>query len=258
MFQQNISSTNASSFAFETLLKRDFTPRAFSDMAGEFYRATLAMMDMLLGMLDVGGRESRSHFYRVTCLALAIGKKMELDSHELFELGTGSLLHDIGEILVSKDILLKKGPLTEEERNAIRHHPEFGGVLLDRFPPLDFAKPVVVQHHERWDGSGYPKGLRMRAIRRSARIFAVADTFDAMTENDYYKPSAPVECALAELTGLSGFLYDPEAVEALVDLLGAGYATPSGPGTPEDILEGIFAPEHFLDLFVPHKRRTGF
>jgi hypothetical protein len=126
-------SSNALSKAFETLLKRYITPRAFSYMAGTFYRATLAMMDMLLGMLDVGGRKSRSHFYRIMRPALASG------------------------------------------------------------------------------------------THRTVRL-----------------------------------LYDPEAIESLVEPLGTGYETPYGPDIPEDFLERIFAPEHFLDHFVPHKRRMGF
>jgi response regulator RpfG family c-di-GMP phosphodiesterase len=127
-------------------------------------------------------------------------------------LGRGVLLHDIGKIGISDSILLKPGPLTPEEWAIMRSHPEFGRQILERVPFLRDAIPVVYHHHERWDGTGYPLGLAGPAIPLGARIFALADAFDAMTFDRPYSKAIPMEAARERIREAAGTHFDPDVV----------------------------------------------
>jgi HD-GYP domain-containing protein (c-di-GMP phosphodiesterase class II) len=141
-----------------------------------------------------------------------------LNSEQLKALERGALLHDIGKIGVSDTILHKPGKLTDEEWAVMRTHPDIGAHIVNRIPFLQDCMPVVHYHHERWDGSGYPFGLKGDEIPIYARIFAVADVFDALTSNrSYRKRSTPAE-AIAYLREQASILFDPEVVEALARL----------------------------------------
>jgi HD-GYP domain-containing protein (c-di-GMP phosphodiesterase class II) len=126
----------------------------------------------------------------------------------------GSLLHDIGKIGVPDAILRKPAKLTEAEWIKMREHPLHGQRILQGIQFLEGAARVVAQHHERWDGSGYPHGLRGDEIDLNARIFAVADAFDAMTSDRVYRRGRQYEVAAAELDAFAGRQFDPEVVEA--------------------------------------------
>lgn len=172
----------------------------------------------LMSALDARDRETEGHSMRVSRLAWLLGEKMGLNSEQLKALERGALLHDIGKIGISDVILHKPGKLTEDEWKIMRMHPEIGARIVERIPFLQESMAVVRYHHERWDGSGYPLGIRGEEIPIHARIFAVADVFDALTSNrNYRKKSTPQE-ALQYLREQAGILFDREIVEALAEL----------------------------------------
>ncbi|MBI2525655.1 MAG: HD domain-containing protein [Candidatus Rokubacteria bacterium] len=128
----------------------------------------------------------------------------------------GVLLHDIGKIGIPDAILLKRGPLTPAEWQIMRTHPAVGRNLVSKIPFLRGAVPVVYHHHEHWDGSGYPLGLKGDAIPVGARIFAVADAFDAMTFDRPYSRAIPLEAARAEIQRSAGTHFDPGVIESFL------------------------------------------
>lgn len=156
------------------------------------------------------------HQLQVAELALAIGREMRLSSEQLEAIDMAAKLHDIGKIYVPSDILNKPGRLTEAEMMIIRSHPEVSYEILSRIPFEVSIADIVLQHHERLDGSGYPKGLRGDEILLEAKILAVADVLEAMSSHRPYRPTLGIEKALSELLHNQGTLYDPEVVEAAV------------------------------------------
>ncbi|HZQ08390.1 MAG TPA: GAF domain-containing protein, partial [Anaerolineae bacterium] len=179
------------------------------------YQATLLALS---AALDARDRETEGHSQRVTKFALAIGRQLNLSADELTSLERGALLHDVGKIGVSDNILLKAGPLTPEERALMNTHPQLGYEMLKDIPFLQDALPVVLHHQEMYDGSGYPAGLRGEEIPLGARIFAVADTYDAMTSKRPYRNALSHERALAEIVRCRGTQFDPKVVDAFVSL----------------------------------------
>ncbi len=172
----------------------------------------------LMSALDARDRETEGHSMRVSRLACLLGEKLGLNSEQLKALERGALLHDIGKIGISDAILHKPGKLTEDEWKIMHMHPEIGARIVERIPFLQESMVVVRYHHERWDGSGYPLGIRGKDIPLHARIFAVADVFDALTSSrNYRKKSTPQE-ALQYLQEHAGVLFDREIVEALAQL----------------------------------------
>jgi HD-GYP domain-containing protein (c-di-GMP phosphodiesterase class II) len=139
---------------------------------------------------------------------------MRLDAEQTRSLEFGSLLHDIGKIGVPDAILRKPGALSESEWVRMREHPLHGQRILRGIEFLEGASRVVAQHHERWDGSGYPVGLRGGEIDLNARIFAVADAFDAITSDRVYRVGKSYEAAARELEEWAGRQFDPDVVEA--------------------------------------------
>jgi HD-GYP domain-containing protein (c-di-GMP phosphodiesterase class II) len=168
----------------------------------------------LASTLRVRDAETQGHSERVVKFSLMLGTKLGLSKPELEALAYGSLLHDIGKIGVPDAILRKPGRLTEVEWIKMREHPLLGMQILKGIESLEDASLVVAQHHERWDGNGYPFRLRSIEIDRNARIFAVADAFDAMTSDRVYQSRRSYETALLELTRCAGHQFDPEVVQA--------------------------------------------
>ncbi len=175
------------------------------------YRTTLKA---LTAALETRDHETHGHSERVVSFSLRLGREMGLDSERLRSLEFGSLLHDIGKIGVPDAILKKPAALSQDEWVRMREHPLHGQKILRGIEFLDGAARVVAQHHERWDGSGYPQGLRGEEIDLNARIFAVADAFDAMTSDRVYRRGRPYEEALGELEQYAGRQFDPEVVRA--------------------------------------------
>ena len=157
---------------------------------------------------------SRGHSSRVTVFAQAMAKRIGLDTERISVLRLGALLHDIGKLAVPSSVLLKPGPLTESEFGLMRRHPSAGARMLRSLGAPETILPVVLHHHERWDGSGYPTGRREKEIPLEARVLCVADSFDAMTSNRPYRAPWSPEDALEELERCAGSQFDRELVDA--------------------------------------------
>ncbi|HEX8889506.1 MAG TPA: HD domain-containing phosphohydrolase [Pyrinomonadaceae bacterium] len=175
------------------------------------YRSTLKALTAALETRDA---ETHGHSERVVTFSLRLGRELGLGREEMKSLEFGSLLHDIGKIGVPDAILRKPAKLTEEEWMRMREHPLHGQQILREIEFLEGAARVVAQHHEKWDGSGYPLGLRGEQIDLNARIFAVADAFDAMISDRVYRRGRSYEAASLELERWSGRQFDPKVVEA--------------------------------------------
>jgi putative nucleotidyltransferase with HDIG domain len=175
------------------------------------YRSTLQALAAALEARDV---ETRGHSERVVAYCLRLGKQLGLTGRDLIALEHGALLHDIGKIGVPDAILLKRGSLTDEEWIHMRKHVEYGIQIVRGIDFLEGASQVVAQHHERFDGSGYPKGLTGDTICVGARIFAVADAVDAITSDRPYRAGRPFDAAVEELTRCTGKHFDPLVVNA--------------------------------------------
>jgi putative nucleotidyltransferase with HDIG domain len=182
----------------------------------EAHRETIAA---LASSLDLRERETALHSKRVQEYALLLARRLGIKEGDTLEgLEMGALLHDVGKIGVPDGILLKKGGLTDEERDVVRRHPGLGASLLQRIPFLSGAREIVESHHEKFDGSGYPKGLRGEEIPIGARIFAVADVFDALTTDRPYKAALSYRSAADMIARESAVHFDPEAVEAFMKI----------------------------------------
>jgi cyclic di-GMP phosphodiesterase len=175
------------------------------------YRSTLKA---LTAALEARDSETHGHSERVVTYSLRLGREYGLDRERLKALEFGALLHDIGKIGVPDAILRKPAKLTEEEWLRMREHPSHGQQILRGIEFLEGAARVVGQHHEKWDGSGYPLGLRGEDIDIGARIFAVADAFDAITSDRVYRQGKPYADAARELDDWAGKQFDAKVVEA--------------------------------------------
>jgi HD-GYP domain-containing protein (c-di-GMP phosphodiesterase class II) len=187
---------------------------ALAGAYGELRDTYDATLRALATALDTRDNETAGHAQRVTRLAVRLGQELGLSPAALLELERGAMLHDIGKIGVPDAILRKPGPLTDEEWALMRRHAAFGAAMLDGIPFLSDAVPLVRHHHERWDGRGYPDGLAGEAIPLGARIFAVADAFDAMTSDRPYRRPMSLAQARAELARCAGSQFDPAVVAA--------------------------------------------
>ena len=184
--------------------------KALNSLEGA-YRSTLKA---LTAALETRDSETHGHSERVVTYSLRLGREYGLNSEEMKSLEFGSLLHDIGKIGVPDSILRKPAKLTEEEWVRMREHPLHGQQILRGIEFLQGASRVVAQHHEKWDGTGYPLGLRAEDIDICARIFAVADAFDAITSDRVYRRGKSYEAAAKELDDWAGRQFDPKVVEA--------------------------------------------
>ncbi|MDR7471009.1 MAG: GAF domain-containing protein [Armatimonadota bacterium] len=182
----------------------------------EAYDATL---EGWVRALDLRNQETEGHTQRVTTLTLRLARAMGVREEDLLHIRRGALLHDIGKMAISDTILLKPGPLTAEEWAIMHQHPNYARDLLWPIPYLRPALDIPSCHHERWDGSGYPQRLRGEEIPLAARIFAVADVWDALTSDRPYRRAWSREEAVAYLRREAGRLFDPQVVEAFVRLL---------------------------------------
>ena len=182
------------------------------DQATDSYQFTLeAMADML----DTREKKTGAHSKRVARMAVVLARKMGASLEELEFIGTGALLHDIGKVGIPDAILLKAGPLTPAEREVMKTHPHLGYNVIKAGPGLEPASEIVLAHQERYDGTGYPRGLKGEEICLGARIFAVVDAYDAIrSDRPYSKGRGPAE-ALAEIVRNSGTQFDPAVVAAL-------------------------------------------
>ena len=176
-----------------------------------------SMTDVLVRALEARGTKAGS-LRRLAIASLVVAEPLELSPTQREALELGALLHDIGEIRVPEAILQKAGPLTPDEWTTVQRHPEWGVELLETVPLLTPALDVVGGHHERYDGSGYPHGLKAEEIPVTARIFAVVDVLDAMTHPRPHRPARPLAEALDAVRQGAGKQFDPRVVEAALKI----------------------------------------
>jgi putative nucleotidyltransferase with HDIG domain len=176
------------------------------------------VLDALLSALDTRDTETEGHSERVTAYTMLLAEHMQVPQEELYHIERGALLHDIGKIGIPDRILLKPGPLTPEEWVEMKKHPVIGFRMCSKIDFLKGAAHIVLHHHERWDGKGYPDGLAGETIPLGARIFAVADTFDAMTTDRPYRSALTYAHARAEFEKHSGSQFDPAVVKAFLQV----------------------------------------
>ncbi|MGB8929976.1 MAG: HD domain-containing phosphohydrolase [Anaeromyxobacteraceae bacterium] len=173
-------------------------------------------LSALVAALDAREHETSDHSQRVVRYTLAVAGRMGFRDCDFPDLSRGALLHDIGKIGVPDAILLKPGALTQEEWVEMRKHPQIGFTILQPIPFLTVPAQIVLAHQERIDGGGYPGGLAGDSIPIGARIFSIADTFDAITSNRPYRRGAPVEAAREEIRRCRGSQFDGECADAFL------------------------------------------
>jgi len=178
----------------------------------ESYMATVRA---LANAVEARDAYTGKHAERVAAYGLAIARAMGSSLADDPQTEFGFLLHDVGKVAVADAILYKPEPLTSDERALMARHPEIGAQILRDVAFLGEAKAVVRHHHERWDGSGYPDGLRGEEIPLAARVFAVADTLDALTTNRPYRLAVTLSAARATIADGAGTQFDPAVVAAL-------------------------------------------
>ena len=175
------------------------------------YQSSLIMLSNAIELRD---EYTRGHVERVMDYSMTIARALGWTNGRLKPLRLGSILHDIGKIHIRENVLHKPGPLDQEEWSEMRQHPVIGAELIKNIDYLELAMPIVRHHHERWDGKGYPDGLKGEAIPELARLVAVSDSLDAMTYTRVYQAALSPERAYQEIMRNSGLAYDPQIVSA--------------------------------------------
>lgn len=179
----------------------------------EAYQATL---EGWVSALDMRDKETEGHTQRVTILTERLARQMGVNGDALVHITRGALLHDIGKMAIPDSILLKPGALTDEERELIKQHPVYAYDMLKRIEFLLPAIDIPYCHHEKWDGTGYPRGLRGEEIPFAARIFPVVDVYDALVSDRPYRKGYPVEQVKEMIRNDSGAHFDPQVVDAFL------------------------------------------
>lgn len=179
----------------------------------------LSTIHSMAAAIDANAAYSNGHSTRVAGFAVKIGHAMGLCQDELDSLERAAMLHDIGTIYIPDHILRKEGPLSAEEQSLVRQHPVLGAEIIDSVNSLKQESQAILHHHERYDGTGYPYGLKGLSIPLESRILAVADAFDAMTSERPYRSELNMREALEELYSNAGNQFDPRVVEAFLMVL---------------------------------------
>jgi HD-GYP domain-containing protein (c-di-GMP phosphodiesterase class II) len=167
-------------------------------------------------------REIIRHTQRVTQMTVNLARLMNVPEDEMDNIYRGAFLHDIGKICIPEEILNKPGPLNDEEWVIMRQHPVLALELFSSIPALQSALDIPYCHHERWDGTGYPRGLKGEEIPLAARLFAVVDVWDALISDRPYRKACPAEQVIEYILQESGQHFDPQVVDAFIYLLTAG------------------------------------
>jgi PAS domain S-box-containing protein len=175
--------------------------------------------------LDLRDRDTEDHTQRVAAAAVRLARRLGLGEDELLRIRRGAVLHDIGKMAIPDSILLKNGPLTADEWDEVRRHPRYAHELLSPIPYLAESLDIPRYHHERWDGTGYPYGLKGKAIPLAARLFAVIDVFDALTSPRPYRAGWDLKLARDYLKQEAGKKFDPEIVAEFIGMLEDGPLT---------------------------------
>ncbi len=185
--------------------------RSYAQEIEAGYDSTLKVLS---AALDTKDQDTHGHSERVARLTVALAREMNVPNERLVDMERGALLHDVGKIGVPDDVLRKSAKLDDREWEAMQKHPLLAGLMVSKVGFLEGALPIMLYHHERYDGTGYPFGLKGRAIPLEARIFTVVDAYDAMTSDRPYRQAMPRADAMEEIRKNSGSQFDPDVVEA--------------------------------------------
>ena len=197
----------------------------------ESYQSTI---EALGAAIDLRDKETAGHSQRVCRYTLRMGRSMNLSDAQMENLARGAYLHDIGKLAVPDSILLKPGPLTADEWQLMQQHARIGFDLVRGIPFLEGAAEIVLTHHENFDGTGYPQGLKQREIPLGGRIFAVADTLDAITSDRPYHRAAPFDVAQDAIRREAGRKFDPEIVAAFLSFPVESWKEVASGQSPQD------------------------
>ncbi|MEP6894260.1 MAG: PAS domain S-box protein [Chloroflexota bacterium] len=206
------------SFALDSIQAEAERRRAEANLE-EAYDTTLEGWAKALELRD---KETEGHSRRVTETTLAVARAMDFSEEELVHIRRGSILHDIGKMGIPDQILRKPGPLTDEERQIVMKHPDTAYNLLKQISYLEPALDIPYYHHEKWDGTGYPRGLKREEIPLAARIFAIVDVWDALTSDRPYRKAWDREDVIRYVIDDSGKHFDPRVVDVFLALIGKG------------------------------------
>ena len=185
---------------------------------GNLERSYDITLEALGDALDLKDRETEGHSKRVTAFTIAIARAMGLPRDQINTIARGAFLHDIGKMAIPDKILNKPGKLEPEEFSIMKEHAHLGYQIVKKIPFLAEAAEIVYSHQERFDGSGYPRGLRGEQIPLGARIFSVADTLDAITSDRIYRPKQTLGAAREEIAKWAGRQFDPEVVRVFLEM----------------------------------------
>ncbi len=204
---------------------REFVPKEALSKLGPIFRREILLSSQYDKMLEAWAqalrlrdKETLGHSERVTDLTIKLSRAMGISETAIVHIRRGALMHDVGKMGVPDNLLLKAGKLNDEELYIMRKHPKIGYDLLRPLEYLKNSLDIPYCHHEHWDGSGYPRGLKGEEIPLSARIFAVVDNFDAMTNDRPYRSALSVEFVLKYISEQSGKLFDPHVVDAFLGM----------------------------------------
>jgi HD-GYP domain-containing protein (c-di-GMP phosphodiesterase class II) len=211
--------------------------------------ATDALISAVAGMAGYRGRPSAS----IVTIVTAMGEQLDLPDAEMDRLRIAALLHDVGKLAIPEEILENQAPLSPSEWRNVVQHPRIGQVILEQAATLKEAAPIILHHHERYAGHGYPFGLRGNDIPLGSRIVAIADAYNAMRTERPHKHAVTHEQAVAEIRRHSGTQFDPELVGLFCDLFAA--AAPE-PDRAVEALIGEVRPEPTERRSSPRRRRT--
>jgi putative nucleotidyltransferase with HDIG domain len=192
------------------------------EYANKMEESFTAVMGLVATLVEIRDAYTAGHSLRVSNLSCELAKRLGFSPDMVTHLGQACLLHDIGKIRMSDAVLLKAGRLSIEEAEIMRRHPEDGAEILNRLPVFRKYLPVVRSHHERYDGEGYPAGLKGEQIPVSARVVAIADAFDAMTTNRPYRDAMTTEAAVLEVLTCRGSQFDPDMGREFVEMVRTG------------------------------------
>ena len=206
-----------------------------------------AFVESLLRLLSLRDIETEEHTRRVAALSLDLARAYGKFSHaELFDIYQGALIHDVGKIGIPDAVLQKRGSLTPEEEAQIRMHPIYAYELFRTLPCFESILDIAYCHHEKWDGSGYPRGLRGEQIPLMARLFTIADVWDALTSERHYRPPWPEEKVYDHILEQAGKHFDP----AIVNLFISRYFRRSSPSKSAKRFIGYTTLQKKVNLFI--------
>lgn len=193
-----------------------FRDKYIGDALDKMEGVYLATIEAFVDAIDAREHEVGNHSYRVTQFAMVLAREMEVSGRDLVDIYCGSLLHDIGKIGIPDSVLLKEGKLSKEEYMVMARHPEIGHRIIGHIGYLSKAAEIIHSHHEHYNGSGYPRGLKGKEIPLGSRIFSVCDMLDAFTVDRTYRKAITFEEAKKYILSASGALFDPDIIEGFL------------------------------------------